>query len=74
MPNRGETDIDGWALDVIETMIRAVDDDGRKVCLDHATRRKVLERAMAYSNQMQADMQPGGFFHSIMSGLATEAP
>lgn len=67
--NDAPMDIQGWARDVIETLIRATDDEGRKVPLDHATRRKVLECALAKNDAMEADMKPGGAFHDFMAGI-----
>ena len=73
MKQHGETPIDGWALDVIETLIRATDDEGRKGYLDRDTQRRVLKRALVYIDAMEADMKPGGAFHEFMGGLADEA-
>lgn len=70
--NRGETQIDGWALDVIETLIRATDDNGLKVALSHEVRRQVLARVIEYNDAMDADMKPGGGFYELMAGLAEE--
>ena len=69
----GDPDLDQWALDVIETLIRATDDEGRKVHLDHDMQRRVLQRALEWVDGVDADMKPGGAFHDLMAGLIDEA-